>query len=661
MRKLNTSHAPSAPGRGTGTSLDGLVNRVQFETKCSSKTTIMFLFLIITVAMCMFTNIVGAQTALDTDELRTIKNQLNLLMEKRQQDYQQLEKSLYESLKGSTDLDALKEEIQLIRDEHFRMAHSGNDGIRDKVAVGWLKEVIGGLRSEMQAVWSAINETAQIHKTVAIQNDLQALRNDLDSDRKDLQTMQGELLSVKKNVEEISIKHSELEKKINTMAKHKIAVDKKNNENDVQTAYNNIYKQVAFEVNENNNNDKRLRTNVITTVVTDQEAQELEQLESSRKYLAHRMARLEKRMKGVLYRESAAVERENRLSRLEADLNATKEALAFNATRQEATQDRLHGSLLELLESVENLDDRVDACLPEVRKEISKIEFTVARINASVAIIKEDQNNQMLTAKALGEGMSAIQRKMTKYDNEKQTGKTVTTHLIMKENCTECTYVIDELATLQNSFERIVDGLPKDCSKMKSSGTYLIAPDGKNPLLVQCDISDGMSWITVQKRTNDRLKFNNNWEEYAKGFGNLYGDFWLGNDAIHRLTADNASSLRVQITDIYGNDWRADYANFAVSNATDGYRLGISGYSGNASDALSFQNGHRFSTTDRDQDDSAANCAANYEGGWWYSRCQHANLNGKYNFGLTWFDTSRNQWMAIAESEMRVGRPVSVQ
>ncbi|CAH1715181.1 unnamed protein product [Aphis gossypii] len=661
MRKLNTSHIPSAPGRGTGTSLNGLVYRVQFETKCSSKTTIMCLFLKITVAICMFTGLVEAETALDTDDLRTIKNQLNLLMEKRQQDYQQLEKSLYESLKGSTDLDALKEEIQLIRDEHSRMAQSSNDGIRDKVAVGWLKEVIGGLRSEMQAVWSAINETAQIHKTVAIQNDLQALRNDLDSDRKDLQTMQGELLSVKKNVEEISIKHSELEKKINIIAKHKNIIDEKNNENDVQTAYNNVYKRVAFDSNDNNINAERLKTNVITTVVTDREAQELEQLESSRKYLVHRMARLEKRMKGVLYRESAAVERENRLSRLEADLNATKEALAFNATRQDATQDRLHGSLLELLESVENLDDRVDACLPEVRKEISKIEFTVARINASVAIIKEDQNNQMLTTKALGEGMSAIQRKITKHDNEKSTGKTVAIHHIMKENCTECTYVIDELATLQNSFERIVDGLPKDCSKMKSSGTYLIAPDGKNPLLVQCDISDGMSWITIQKRTNDRLKFNNNWNEYAKGFGNLYGDFWLGNDAIHRLTADNGSSLRVQITDIYGNGWRADYANFAVSNATDGYRLDISGYRGNATDALSFQNGHRFSTADRDQDDSAANCAANYEGGWWYSRCQHANLNGKYNFGLTWFDTSRNQWMAIAESEMRIGRPVSVQ
>lgn len=31
----------------------------------------------------------------------------------------------------------------------------------------------------------------------------------------------------------------------------------------------------------------------------------------------------------------------------------------------------------------------------------------------------------------------------------------------MRENCTECACVIDELAALQNSFERIVDGLPK--------------------------------------------------------------------------------------------------------------------------------------------------------------------------------------------------------
>lgn len=112
------------------------------------------------------------------------------------------------------------------------------------------------------------------------------------------------------------------------------------------------------------------------------------------------------------------------------------------------------------------------------------------------------------------------------------------------------------------------------------------------------------------------------------------------------------------MTDIYGNNWLADYTHFTISDANDGYQLEISGYQGNATDALSFQNGHRFSTTDRDQDISTANCAANYEGGWWYSRCQHANLNGKYNFGLTWFDMSRNQWLAISKSEMKIGHPV---
>lgn len=34
------------------------------------------------------------------------------------------------------------------------------------------------------------------------------------------------------------------------------------------------------------------------------------------------------------------------------------------------------------------------------------------------------QNNQILTTKALGEGMSAIQRKISKYD-EKQTEKNI--------------------------------------------------------------------------------------------------------------------------------------------------------------------------------------------------------------------------------------------
>lgn len=56
-------------------------------------------------------------------------------------------------------------------------------------------------------------------------------------------------------------------------------------------------------------------------------------------------------------------------------------------------------------------------------------------------------------------------------------------------------------------------------------------------------------------------------------------------------------------------------------------------YSGNASDAFQYQNDMQFSAIDVDRDISNTHCAGNYEGGWWFSHCQHANLNGRYNLG----------------------------
>lgn len=128
----------------------------------------------------------------------------------------------------------------------------------------------------------------------------------------------------------------------------------------------------------------------------------------------------------------------------------------------------------------------------------------------------------------------------------------------------------------------------------------------------------------------------------------------MGNEALHRLTKGNLSSLRIDLKDIYGKYWHAEYDEFSVGPKEDGYRIHVAGYHGNASDALAYQNHMQFSAIDSDRDVSNTNCAANYEGGWWFSHCQHANLNGRYNLGLTWFDSSRNEWIAVANSEMKV-------
>ena len=173
------------------------------------------------------------------------------------------------------------------------------------------------------------------------------------------------------------------------------------------------------------------------------------------------------------------------------------------------------------------------------------------------------------------------------------------------------------------------------------------------PILVFCH----EGWIVIARRIDGTLDFDRNWNDYSLGFGSPISEYWIGNEFLHRFTnSDNCTSLRIDMLDIYGQHWRAEYNSFRIESKESGYRLDVYGYSGNATDALSYQNGMAFSAKDRDMDTSTTHCARNYHGGWWFSRCQHANLNGKYSLGLTWFRSDVNQWMSIASSEMSIRR-----
>ena len=53
-----------------------------------------------------------------------------------------------------------------------------------------------------------------------------------------------------------------------------------------------------------------------------------------------------------------------------------------------------------------------------------------------------------------------------------------------------------------------------------------------------------------------------------------------------------------------------------------------------SADCMQLSKGFQFSTLDRDNDDFGdANCAVVQSGGWWYSACTWANLNGLYKQG----------------------------
>lgn len=89
--------------------------------------------------------------------------------------------------------------------------------------------------------------------------------------------------------------------------------------------------------------------------------------------------------------------------------------VSFNLSRQIATLDKLHTSMLELLESVEDVQNKVDKSVPEIRHEISKLEFTSGQLTAEQKVIKEEVRN---TARSL---QSLTNTVTTQHDNQQTT------------------------------------------------------------------------------------------------------------------------------------------------------------------------------------------------------------------------------------------------
>ncbi|KAL7867537.1 hypothetical protein SRHO_G00089210 [Serrasalmus rhombeus] len=184
---------------------------------------------------------------------------------------------------------------------------------------------------------------------------------------------------------------------------------------------------------------------------------------------------------------------------------------------------------------------------------------------------------------------------------------------------------------------------PRDCSdysimKHRKNGVYKVTPDLRNGTFeVFCDMeSYGGGWTVIQHRMNGSVNFNRTWADYRKGFGNVDGEFWLGNDRIHLLTKAKDMVLRVELQDFEGVREYAKYDQFYVANEFLNYRLSLSGYSGTAGDAMHFgkhfNHDQKFFTT-RDKDNDmypSGNCGAYYGSGWWFDACMSANLNGKY-------------------------------
>ncbi|KAL7726034.1 hypothetical protein ACLKA6_008493 [Drosophila palustris] len=151
---------------------------------------------------------------------------------------------------------------------------------------------------------------------------------------------------------------------------------------------------------------------------------------------------------------------------------------------------------------------------------------------------------------------------------------------------------------------------------------------------VACDAeTQGGGWTIILKRTDGSEIFYRGWNAYKRGFGSLDGEFFLGLDKIHALTADCSQELLVILEDFEGDIRYEHYERFGISDEQEQYALNTLGKaSGTAGDSLSYHHGMKFTTHDRDNDrNDIENCAITKTGAWWYDDNHRSNLAGRYN------------------------------
>ncbi|XP_061187095.1 fibroleukin-like [Saccostrea echinata] len=147
----------------------------------------------------------------------------------------------------------------------------------------------------------------------------------------------------------------------------------------------------------------------------------------------------------------------------------------------------------------------------------------------------------------------------------------------------------------------------------------------------------------IQRRVYDYERFNRTWSEYKKGFGSTGTGYWLGNDLIHNLTVEKATSLYVSITLTAGATLYERYDQFYITVEADGYRIQLTGNTtGSLGDSMRVSwpnwniNGMKFSTFDRDNDMWTGGVCGHREGGWWFNECGLTFLNSDPIQNVLW-------------------------
>jgi len=151
-------------------------------------------------------------------------------------------------------------------------------------------------------------------------------------------------------------------------------------------------------------------------------------------------------------------------------------------------------------------------------------------------------------------------------------------------------------------------------------------------MLMICSVANCIP-LLIQQKVNGYNTFNRSWAEFKVGFNDFSGNYWLGNELLSQLTANNSYKLSFEVQSHYTLYWYdAEYSTFRVLSEAYNYELLVAGDSAKyttSSHLKTYHNGTKFTTYDRDNDLlSSGNCAVQNGGGFWYNNCGTCFVNG---------------------------------
>lgn len=124
--------------------------------------------------------------------------------------------------------------------------------------------------------------------------------------------------------------------------------------------------------------------------------QQLHDIDATEKYLKRQLNELQHHHIG------------ERLRNLETEHHRLANA-NFNLSRQVTSLEKLHGSMLELLEDIESIQNKLDKTIPDIKREISKVEFNAAQLSSEQSLLREEGHNSVKSIQAMAVSVSTLQ------------------------------------------------------------------------------------------------------------------------------------------------------------------------------------------------------------------------------------------------------------